>query len=296
MSKTNTGLVEYAKAQLGNPYWFGTFGQIANPKLWETKSKQYSRYYSDKRKAIMKERGDEGKKVHDCLGLWKGYMMSKSPDMPAIYDKQFDYSADSIFEKAKVKGPISSMPKTPGIGLYKKGHFGISVDGVNEIEARGFDYGVIEDKIANTNFTHWFEIPHIEYVKEKIDAPTGNDDASGVGFYVVVKGDTLSGIARRFKTTVDALAKLNNIKNVNIIQIGQKIKLPDGSEDSGKAWVGIVNTIKDPLNVRAGRGTNYIIVKQLAKGSMVEIAGEAVNGWYALADGSGYVAARLIAK
>ena len=28
-SKTNTGLVAYAKAQVGNPYWYGTFGQLA---------------------------------------------------------------------------------------------------------------------------------------------------------------------------------------------------------------------------------------------------------------------------
>ena len=27
MRKTAKGLVKYAKAQLGNPYWYGTFGQ-----------------------------------------------------------------------------------------------------------------------------------------------------------------------------------------------------------------------------------------------------------------------------
>ena len=27
MTKTNTGLVSYARANLGNPYWYGTFGQ-----------------------------------------------------------------------------------------------------------------------------------------------------------------------------------------------------------------------------------------------------------------------------
>lgn len=37
----------------------------------------------------------------------------------------------------------------------------------------------------------------------------------------VVKGDTLSAIARKYGTTVDAIAKLNNIKNVNLIYIGQ---------------------------------------------------------------------------
>lgn len=44
--------------------------------------------------------------------------------------------------------------------------------------------------------------------------------------YVVVKnGDTLSGIAKREKTTVDNLVKLNQIKNKNLIYPNQKIRV-----------------------------------------------------------------------
>lgn len=43
--------------------------------------------------------------------------------------------------------------------------------------------------------------------------------------YTVVAGDTLSAIALRFNTTVSNLATLNNIKNVNLIYIGQVLKL-----------------------------------------------------------------------
>src|SRR5690625_2072972 len=43
--------------------------------------------------------------------------------------------------------------------------------------------------------------------------------------YTVKKGDTLSAIAKRFGATVDALAKLNNIKNANLIRVGQKLKI-----------------------------------------------------------------------
>ena len=42
----------------------------------------------------------------------------------------------------------------------------------------------------------------------------------------VVSGDTLSGIASKYKTTVAVLTKLNNIKNPNSIRVGQTIKLP----------------------------------------------------------------------
>ena len=42
-------------------------------------------------------------------------------------------------------------------------------------------------------------------------------------YYTVRKGDTLSGIAKTYNTTVSYLAKLNNIKNVNLIYVGQKL-------------------------------------------------------------------------
>jgi hypothetical protein len=45
------------------------------------------------------------------------------------------------------------------------------------------------------------------------------------GGYLVKKGDTLSAIAKRNNTTVEALAKLNNIKNPNMIREGQSINL-----------------------------------------------------------------------
>lgn len=46
--------------------------------------------------------------------------------------------------------------------------------------------------------------------------------------YVVKSGDTLSKIARLFRTTIKRIADLNNISDVNIISVGQKLKLPGG--------------------------------------------------------------------
>lgn len=39
--------------------------------------------------------------------------------------------------------------------------------------------------------------------------------------YIVKRGDTLTQIARRYGTTVNRLAQINNIKNVNRIYVGQ---------------------------------------------------------------------------
>ena len=43
--------------------------------------------------------------------------------------------------------------------------------------------------------------------------------------YTIIKGDTLSSIAKRFNTTVKKLAKINNIKNVHKIKAGDEIKI-----------------------------------------------------------------------
>ena len=45
------------------------------------------------------------------------------------------------------------------------------------------------------------------------------------GTYTVVKGDNLTRIAARYGTTVAKLVEINGIKNANLIQVGQVLKL-----------------------------------------------------------------------
>lgn len=49
---------------------------------------------------------------------------------------------------------------------------------------------------------------------------------SSPGTYTVKSGDTLGAIALRYKTTINALAQLNNISNTNLIRVGQVLKIP----------------------------------------------------------------------
>lgn len=44
--------------------------------------------------------------------------------------------------------------------------------------------------------------------------------------YTVKSGDNLTKIANKFGTTVQVLVDLNNIKNKNLIYVGQVLKLP----------------------------------------------------------------------
>ncbi|HBF12284.1 MAG TPA: hypothetical protein DDW49_02680 [Deltaproteobacteria bacterium] len=50
--------------------------------------------------------------------------------------------------------------------------------------------------------------------------------ASKYDYYEVVKGDSLSKIAKRIYSTVPYLAKLNRISAPHQIQVGQTLKIP----------------------------------------------------------------------
>ena len=50
-------------------------------------------------------------------------------------------------------------------------------------------------------------------------------NTNAVNDYTVKKGDTLASIAKRNNTTIEKIARNNNLKNVNQISIGQKLKL-----------------------------------------------------------------------
>lgn len=68
--------------------------------------------------------------------------------------------------------------------------------------------------------------------------------------YTVVKGDTLSAIASRHGTTVSAIASLNNIKNVNLIYIGQVLII------SGTAAEPVTNKSNQAVIIHFGLQSN----------------------------------------
>ena len=44
-------------------------------------------------------------------------------------------------------------------------------------------------------------------------------------WYKVKSGDTLSGIAKKYHTSVKALCRLNNIKETTVLQVGRRIRV-----------------------------------------------------------------------
>lgn len=166
MDKTNIGLVEYAKAQLGKPYWYGCFGQLSNPSLLASKKSQYPSYYT-----ASDFKNQMGVKVHDCIGLVKGYMWCNDTNdpKPVYCSNGFpDCSADMQYNRSKRKGDrMGTLPKVAGVLVFMKGHVGV-YDGNGWVyEARGHAYGVVKTKLERRPWKRWAYIDEIEYVVEE---------------------------------------------------------------------------------------------------------------------------------
>lgn len=69
--------------------------------------------------------------------------------------------------------------------------------------------------------------PNLIYAGETLIVPSANEQTGQSQVYTVKRGDTLSEIAIKYGTTVQAIAQDNNISNVNLIYPGQRLVIRD---------------------------------------------------------------------
>lgn len=182
---TNLGLVNHAKMALGlkTKYMWGG--------ILRTIEKQYDMLksiygtkpgtgYTDARWQELASLKNQGWYGVDCVGLVKSYYWSGkanggvgSPEYCS--DAYPDVPATTMYNKAKKKGAIKTMPETPGLIVYSKSHphVGIYIGNGETIEStlgsRGD--GVVKRKLDNF-WEYWFECPYISYVKPTQPKPT----------------------------------------------------------------------------------------------------------------------------
>ena len=80
--------------------------------------------------------------------------------------------------------------------------------------------------------------PNLIYAGSTLIVPSGEtpidtdgNSTSGQTIYVVQRGDTLNKIATEFGTTARAIAVENNIRNINLIYVGQRLIIPTNRYD-----------------------------------------------------------------
>ena len=74
-----------------------------------------------------------------------------------------DLSANQMYHAAQVSGSIDTIPEIPGLAVWRDGHISVYIGDGYVIEAMGTRYGVVKTKLSERGFTHWLEIPYIDY-------------------------------------------------------------------------------------------------------------------------------------
>jgi LysM repeat protein len=93
-------------------------------------------------------------------------------------------------------------------------------------------YNVTMQAIANANNIRNL---NLIFAGQRLTIPAGGGNPPPTqppptqSTYTVVRGDTLARIAARFGTTVQALAQANGITNINLIYVGQVLRIPGGT-------------------------------------------------------------------
>ena len=144
-------------------YVWGTFGQTLTESLLESKIRQYPDGVGSYESVIRSKW--LGGRTADCVGLIKGYGWLDTDSMSIRYGTNGmpDIGADAMYRNAAVKGPIGTIPETPGLAVWKSGHIGVYIGGGEVIEAMGTHYGVVKTQLTDRNWTAWLEIPYIQY-------------------------------------------------------------------------------------------------------------------------------------
>ncbi len=152
---TASGLVEFARSQVGCAYLYGAFGQTVTDTLIAQKKAQYPSMYTDS--YVSKALKLKGKTAYDCCGLIKCYYWQGK------YQAKSDLSANGLYAAATQKGGLASLPEEPGLLLWRDGHVGVYIGQGELVEARGIDYGVVRAKVKDRNFTNWCRCPFVSY-------------------------------------------------------------------------------------------------------------------------------------
>lgn len=180
---TNLGLVKHAEMALSlktKYMWGGLLRPITDKYIATLKSiygTNENTGYSTMRYNELANFANKGYYGVDCVGMIKSYYWSGKPDggtgSPNYGATGYpDVNATYMYQQAKVKGDIKTMPETLGLIVYSKSHphVGIYIGNGYTIEStlgsRGD--GVVKRKLDNF-WEYWFECPYIEYVKSKPD-------------------------------------------------------------------------------------------------------------------------------
>ncbi len=192
---------------------------------------------------------------------WVGFQYSESGRVPGIYGSSVDldyYTADIFLsdQGGIPTVPDHARPQVPSSSPTDVGTYTVqSGDTLSEIAAR---YGTTVNElvrlngIQNPNLIYPGEVLKIRGAASVSGGTHSGSTTSGQGSYTVQSGDTLSEIAARYGTSVNALARLNGIQNPNLIYPGEVLKISGTAAVSGGSYSNATATSQGTYTVRSG--------------------------------------------
>ena len=154
------------------------------------------------------------------LGYFVGLYISRSPLQTHITKEVAERFALWLAEYG------SKLNYTGKYGIWQRSATGrvVGVIGDVDIDEAVIDYSTI---IKNGGFNGYPKQQTEKPVEEQPKpSPAPIEDKEEYIEYEIIKGDTLTKIAKAFGTTIAKLKEINNIKNVNLIYAGDIIKIP----------------------------------------------------------------------
>lgn len=166
--KTNLGLVQWAQFACDNGwgYVYGSHGQVLTESELKSLESVFGSMVSDKEDYIRSHW--MGKRVTDCCGLIKGYGWYNSSNGKIVYGSNGmkDVTADEMYQSAKAKGKMSTMPEIPGLAVWQKGHIGVYIGNGWVIQAANTWDGVVKTRLSYNKWQGWCKVPYIHYEDE----------------------------------------------------------------------------------------------------------------------------------
>ena len=287
---TNTGLVKHAQMALSlktKYMWGGVLRPITDAYIKMLRGIygiNSNTGYTEARYKELASYAGKGYYGCDCVGLVKSYYWSGKADggtgSPNYGQAGYpDVNAGYMYQQAKNKGTIKTMPEIPGLIVYSKTHphVGIYIGNGYTIEStlgsRGD--GVVKRKL-DSFWEYWFECPYIEYKKA---TPTTVKSTPVKNIYQAISNAAIRAGASKSDAVYGRVTKYSFYPADTLINNGwfkhagknEYSKLEDGGSLFSKVGEYKIMTATTRLNVRKAPTTKSDKIVILNSGDKVYV-------------------------